>query len=236
VIQYTLSKAKTIFGVVLSYWYITTYIDSEKEVFMSAKEATEIRVGNVLKIGSTACKVISQEVRGTGKSGKVVQLRLKNLQDGNISEKSFRAEEKAEYIDVQHATLQYLYKDGDLYMFMNNSTYEQFPLSAKVIGKQEILLKENMEVNAICVDDRPLSIEFPKSVELKVTSAPPGVKGGGDFKQIELENGLQVLAPQFVNEGESVRIDTDDFSYLERVTTKSMGSSSDAPTGRRKEE
>lgn len=189
---------------------------------MGTKEATEIRVGNVLKIGSAACKVTSQEMRGSGKHGKTIHLKLKNLEDGNFSEKTFRAEEKVEDVEVQHARLQYLYKDGDQFVFMNQESFEQFPMSTKLIGKQEILLKENMEFEALCIGERPVQIEFPKTVELKVTSAPPGTKGGGDTKQVELENGLSVLVPQFVNEGESIRLNTEDFSYLERVTTKSL--------------
>ena len=191
---------------------------------MGTKEATDIRVGNVLKIGNAVCKVLTQEVRGTGKSGKTVQVGLKNLEDGNFSEKSFRAQEKVEDVEVQHVKLQYLYKDGEEFVFMNQLTYEQFPLSAKVIGKQTILLKENMEINSLCIGDRPVSLEFPRAVELKVTSTPPGTKGGGDsnYKEAELENGLTVMVPQFVKEGESVRVNTEDLSYLERVTVKSM--------------
>jgi elongation factor P len=191
---------------------------------MGTREASEIRVGNVIKIDGNICKVIAQEIRGTGKSGKTVQLKLKGLLDGRFIEKSFRTEEKAEAVDVQHATLQYLYKDGESFVFMNNETYEQFPLSAKAIGKQEIFLKENAEVKALCIDDKPVSIEFPKIVELKVVSAPPAVQSDGNFKEVELENGLKILAPQFVKEGDSLRIDSEDFTYLERVTLKSMRS------------
>lgn len=196
---------------------------------MGAKDATEIRVGNVLKIGDALCKVIAQEVRGTGKSGKTVQLKLKSLTDGRFIEKSFRAEDRAEEVEVQNAKLQYLYRDGDQLFFMNQQNYEQYQLHAKVIGKQEILLKENMEVDALCVNDQPLTLEFPKTVEFKVTSAAPGVKGGGDYKEVGLENGLQILAPQFIKEGDAVRLNTDDFSYLERVTVKSMHTGAEIP-------
>jgi elongation factor P len=204
---------------------------------MGAKDATEIRVGNVLKIGDALCKVIGQEMRGTGKSGKTVQLKLKSLTDGRFMEKSFRAEDRAEEVEVQHAKLQYLYRDGDQLFFMNQQNYEQHQLSVKAIGKQEILLKENMEVEALCVDDQPLTLEFPKTVEFKVTSAAPGVKGGGDstYKEVRLENGLTILGPQFLKEGDFVRLNTDDFSYLERVPTKSMHSGAQVPPPKEKE-
>lgn len=190
---------------------------------MGMKEATEIRVGNVLKIDGKMAKVISQEMRGTGKFGKTVHLKLKNLADNHFSEKALRAEEKAEEADVRFVKLQYLYRDGDEFFFMNNENYEQFPISAKAIGRQAIFLKENTEATAVYAEGKPLTIEFPKAVELKVVSAPPGVKGQDTtFKEVELENGIKVLVPQFVSEGESVRINTEDFSYIERVTVKSM--------------
>ena len=160
---------------------------------------------------------------GSGKSGKTVQLELKNLNDGNFIEKSFRSEEKLEDIEVKHVKIQYLYKDGDAFVFMNEQNYEQFPLLGKAIGKQAALLKENMSINSLCIDDRPVSLEFPKFVELKVTSTPQGTKGNdSNYKEAELENGLIAMVPQFVKDGDSIRLDTDHFTYLERVTLKSM--------------
>ncbi len=190
---------------------------------MGTKEAADIRVGNVLNIGGAPCKVLSQEVRGSGKSGKTVQLSLKNLMDGNFSEKSYRSEEKVEDIEVKHVKLQYLYKDGAEFVFMNEQNYEQFPLSEKAIGKQSALLKENMTINSLCIEDRPVSLEFPRFVELKVTSTPQGTKGNDtNYKEAELENGLAVMVPQFIKEGDSIRLDTEHFTYMERVTVKSM--------------
>ena len=100
---------------------------------MGTKGATEVRVGNVLKLDGVIAKVISQEMRGTGKFGKTVHLKLKSLTDGRFIEKTYRAEERVDAIDVQFVKLQYLYRDGDAFYFMNNHTYEQFPLSAKVM-------------------------------------------------------------------------------------------------------
>lgn len=186
--------------------------------------ATEIRVGNVIKMDNKSCKVLFQEVKGTGKFGKTVHLKLKSLEDGNIHEKSLRSEDKVEEIDAHHVKMQYLYKDGDQFIFMNMENYEQFPLPASTVGKREILLKENAEIDVLVAGDKPVEIDFPKTVELKVTSAPPPLKGGSDstYKEVELENGLKVLVPQFVKEGEAVRIKTEDFSYVDRVTKKSM--------------
>lgn len=189
-------------------------------------------MGNVLKLDGTPARVISQEVRGTGKFGKTVHIRAKNLTDSRLVEKSFRVEEKVEDIEVKHAHLQYLYREGDNFIFMNNETYEQAPISAKAVGKQEIFLKENTDVRAICIGDQPVTIDFPKTVELKIKSTSPGVRGQSDttFKEAEVENGLKILVPQFVKEGEIVRVNTDDFSYIDRVTVKSMKSETEAPS------
>ena len=199
---------------------------------MPVKDATDIRVGNVMKVDGAVSKVIAQEMRGTGKFGKTVHLKLKSLSDGRFIEKTYRAEERVDMVDVHFVKLQYLYRDGDELYFMNNQNFEQFPLSVKILGKQASLLQENMEVSALCLEEgRPISLEFPKSVELKVVNTSPGVKGQTDttYKEAELENGLTVLVPQFVREGETIRLNTEDFSYQERVTTKSMKTGAEKP-------
>ena len=186
--------------------------------------ATEIRVGNVIRVDGKISKVLSNEIRGTGKFGKTVHAKIKSLEDGNIQEKSWRAEDKIDLVEVQYVKMQYLYREGDQFYFMNMTNYEQDALPAKAVGKQEVFLKENLEINVLFAENRPVSVEFPRLIELKVVSSPQGVRGGGDstYKEIELENGLKVLAPQFVREGEIVRVSTDDLSYVDRVPIKSL--------------
>jgi elongation factor P len=183
--------------------------------------AGDIRTGNILRIDAKICKVISQELKGSGKFGKTMHLKLKCLEDGHMMEKSFRAEEKTDPLDSHRVKMQYLYKDGAQYVFMNMETYEQFMLAEKTVGKQSVFLKENCEIGVDFVEGRALAVDFPKIVELQVANTPPP-SGQATQKEAELENGLTVLVPQFVKQGEYVRIDTDDFSYLDRVTTKSM--------------
>ncbi len=191
---------------------------------MEMIEAAAIRAGNVVRIDGTLSRVVSHEMHGTGKFGKSVHFKLKNLSDGHSLERSLKAEDRVELVEVQNLRLQYLYKEGDNLIFMNNETYEQYPLPAKVIGKQEIFLKVNADVRALSIGDKPLTIDLPKAVELKVLHTAPGVKGQSDttFKEAELENGLKILVPQFIREGETVRVDTENFSYVDRVTVKSM--------------
>lgn len=195
---------------------------------MAMTDATEIRPGNVVKMEGALSKVISTEIRGTGKFGKTLHFKLKSLTDGRSLERSVKAEERIELIEIHHVKLQYLYRDADQFVFMNSETYEQVSIPAKAIGKQEVFLRENTEVSAIYVDENPLTIEFPKTVELRVLRTAPGVKGQADttYKEAELENGSKVLVPQFIKEGETVRVHTEDFSYLDRVTIKSLKSES----------
>lgn len=187
------------------------------------KNASDIRVGNVVRIDGKACKVITQEIRGSGKSGKTVHLKLKSLSDGNVSEKGIRAEDKIEELELRHVKMQYLYRDDNQFVFMNMETYEQISISAQAVGQQAVFLKENMEIDVELIEEKPVNVVFPKSAELTVVSAPPAVKGGDNtYKEVELENGLKILVPQFVKEGERVKIDVENLAYLERVTTKSL--------------
>ncbi|HTL47019.1 MAG TPA: elongation factor P [Verrucomicrobiae bacterium] len=184
--------------------------------------AGDLRVGNVLNLEGKICKVISQEMKGSGKVGKTMHMKLKSLEDGHMMEKSLRAEEKIETLESHRVKMQYSYKDANQYVFMNMETYEQFSLPEKAVGKQSVFLKENSEIGVDFVEGKAVGVDFPKIVELQVTSTPAPMGGGATSKEAELENGLKILVPQFVKTGEFVRIDTDDFAYLDRVTTKSM--------------
>jgi len=186
--------------------------------------ASEIRLGNAIRIDGQVSKVLAWEIKGTGKFGKTIHAKLRNFETGHIAEKSFRAEDKVEEVSLEHVKMQYLYKEDDQFIFMNMSDYEQFPIAAQTVGKQEVFLKENSEIDVLFAEGKPLSIAFPQAVPLKVTSAPPGTKGGSDstYKEVELENGLTILAPQFIKEGDVVKVNVDELSYMERLPTKSL--------------
>lgn len=184
--------------------------------------ASDIRVGNVIRLDGKLCKVLTQEIRGTGKFGKSAMLKLKSLEDGHVIEKKMSADADAEEVEVRVVKMQYLYREGDQFFFMNTEDYEQFSLPVKAIGKHEVFLKENEEIEVLFGEGKVLSIAFPKIVELKVVSTPKGLGSDANFKDAELENGLTVLVPQFVSEGETIRLNTDDLSYLDRVSVRSM--------------
>lgn len=186
--------------------------------------ATDIREGTLLKVDGAICKVLSFEFHGTGRSGRSVHAKLKDLRNGAVREKRWRAEEKVEDVESVRQRMTYLYKDGDTYIFMSTETFEQFPLPAAAVGQQQAFLKENTDIDVEFVEGRPVSIAFPKVAELKVASAPPQLKGANEttMKEVALENGLTILVPQFVKEGETVRVNVADLTYLERVTIKSL--------------
>ncbi len=184
--------------------------------------ASDIRVGNVIRVDGKLCKVLTQEIRGTGKFGKSAMLKLRSLEEGNVIEKKMSADADAEEVDTRVVEMQYLYREGDHFMFMNMETYDQFPLPAKSVGKHEVFLRENEVIKVLFGEGKVLSIAFPKIVELKVVSTPKGLGADANFKEAELENGLMVLVPQFVSEGETIRLNTDDLSYLDRISVRSM--------------
>lgn len=186
--------------------------------------ASDIRVGNVLKLDGKLYKVLTQEIRGTGKFGKSAMLKLRSLEDSHVIEKKLSADEKVEDVNVRYVKMQYLYREGDKFIFMNMEDYEQFPVSAKAVGKHEVFLKENEVIEVLFGEGKALSVSFPKIVELKVVNTPPGVKGQSDstYKEAELENGLKILVPQFISTGETIRVNTDDLSYLDRISVRSM--------------
>jgi len=186
--------------------------------------ASDIRVGNVIRVDGKLCKVLTQEIRGTGKFGKSAMLKLRSLEEGNVIEKKMSADANAEAVDVHYVKMQYLYREGDQFVFMNMDNYEQFSIPAKAVGKHEVFLKENEAIEVLFGEGKALSISFPKIVELKVVSAPPGVRGQSDstFKEAELENGLKVLVPQFISTSETIRLNTDDLSYMDRISVRSM--------------
>ena len=122
-------------------------------------DATEIRPGSIIRIDGLICKTISQGVAGTGKFGKTIHLKLKNLEEGSILEKSLRAEDRVEEVDVRQVKMQYLYREGDRFIFMDTETYDQHPMNAKIIGKQEIFLKENSEISVLAAGEKLLSVD-----------------------------------------------------------------------------
>jgi len=155
-----------------------------------------------------------------GKGSPFVRLKMKNLVTGNIVEQTFRPEEKMKSAYLEHKNMQYLYKSGDVYTFMDSTTYEQIELSSADLGDAVHFLIENITVDVVYFQTKPVSVELPTFIEVAVTHSEPGVKGDtatGANKPAQIETGFTVMVPLFVNEGDKIRIDTRTGEYLERV-------------------
>lgn len=152
----------------------------------------------------------------------VMQTKLKNLINDKVAEINFHPGDRVEEADLQRKKVDYLYSDGENYYFMSQDDFEQFAIDKPTIGSQAGYLKDGDKVDALYFNGAPVSISLPPKVDLKVVSAPEGVKGnsaqGRVTKTAELETGISVQVPLFVKEGEVIRVNTDTGEYVERVS------------------
>src|SRR5260370_3105972 len=154
-----------------------------------------------------------------GKGGAFIRTKLKHMRQGRVIDNTFRSGEKVELVDFEEKHMQFLYRD-DRYHFMDVETYEQMSLSADEVGDAREYLKENTEVDVLYIDGAPATVELPNFVELSIARTEPGVRGDtaqGGSKPATLETGAVVQVPLFLNEGDTIRIDTRSGEYLARV-------------------
>jgi elongation factor P len=181
---------------------------------------SEIKAGKNILWEGAPYVVLSAEHSKTGRAGAVLRTKLKNLLNGSVLEKTFNGSDKADEADMSKTKAQYLYKEGDEYFFMDNTSYEQFSLSKETIGNAPAYLLEGTEVSVLNFNEIPVNIELPIKVTLVVTEAPPGIKGdtaGTGGKVVTLETGLKVSAPLFINEGDKLIINTEKGEYVSRA-------------------
>jgi len=155
-----------------------------------------------------------------GKGGAFIRTKIKNLKTGQVKDQTFRSGEKIIEVRVVRQPYQFLYKSGDVYHMMDKSTFEQIELSGALMEDASDYLKENMDVDLLMDGEKPLTLELPNFVDLAVSHAEPGIRGDtaqGGYKSATLESGLVVQVPLFVNEGDTVRIDTRTGKYVTRV-------------------
>lgn len=151
----------------------------------------------------------------------VMQTKLKNLINGKVAEINYHPGDKVEEANLQRKKVDYLYNDGSNYYFMSQDDFEQFSIEKESIANQIGFMKDGDKVDALYFNNNPVSISLPPKVELKIVSAPDGVKGnsaqGRVTKTAELETGMNIQVPLFVKEGDVIRINTDTGEYVERV-------------------
>lgn len=182
--------------------------------------ANELRTGVTFEIDGQAFVVIQFTHIKPGKGSPFVRLKMKNLMTGNVIEQTFRPDEKMKSAYLEHKKMQYLYETDGVYTFMDSETYEQIGLTNDDLGDAVNFLIENISVDVVYFQDKPVSVELPTFIEAAITHTEPGVKGDtatGANKPAQIETGFTVMVPLFVNEGDKIRIDTRSGEYLERV-------------------
>lgn len=184
-------------------------------------QTTDFRNGLKIAIEGKPYIVVTCQHINPGKGSAFVKARVKNLETGQVIEKTFKAGvDTVDKPDMEEKEMEFSYSDQDGYNFMDQSTYEMIHLNHDYVGDAKNFLQEGIKVFVLYYNERPISIDLPNFVNLKVTETDPGLKGdtaqGGSKKAI-LETGLQVSVPLFINEGEILKIDTRSSEYVERA-------------------
>ncbi|MFO1443509.1 elongation factor P [Bacillus sp. Bva_UNVM-123] len=180
----------------------------------------DFRTGLTIEVDNGIWRVMDFQHVKPGKGAAFVRSKLRNLRNGAIQEKTFRAGEKVAKAQIDNRTMQYLYASGDQHVFMDNESYEQIELPSSAIEYELKFLRENMEVHIMMYHGETLGVELPNSVVLEVTETEPGIKGdtaSGGSKPATLETGLIVQVPFFINQGDKLIINTDEGTYVSRA-------------------
>jgi elongation factor P len=182
--------------------------------------SNDLKNGLVLNIDGQLWTVVEFQHVKPGKGGAFVRSKLKNVLSGKVVDRTFNAGVKVETANVDKRDMQYLYKDGSDFVFMDTSTYDQLHVSEAVVGSAADYLLENQNALVATHDGSPLYIELPPSVVLEITYTEPGLQGDrstGGTKPATLETGAEIQVPLFLETGTRVKVDTRDGSYLGRV-------------------
>jgi len=181
----------------------------------------QFKNGSHIEIDGTIFRILEFQHVKPGKGGAFVRTKLRKIEDGTVQDKTFRAGEKFRPVHTESRKMQYLYDSGDAAVFMDTRDYEQIEIPREVAGEAMQWVLPNAEVDVLFVDERPTDVQVPSAIEMQVTQTEPGVKGdtasGGGSKPATLESGVVVHVPLFIEEGETVRVDTRSGEYVSRA-------------------
>ena len=180
----------------------------------------EIRPGSMISHQGQLWMAVKTQAVKPGKGGASNQVELKNIVTGSKHNERFRADESVEQIHLDKKDYQFLYESGDMLTFMDVETYDQIELEKDFVGEQAIFLQDGMKVLVQTYEDKPIGIQLPVQVTLKVTEADPVLKGGTaapSYKSATLENGLKIQVPPFIEAGSRIIVATEDGSYVRRA-------------------
>lgn len=183
--------------------------------------ATQLRPGMLIKHEGNICVVLNVLHVTPGNWRGMVQTKLKSIKDGRGFEYRFRSDDKVEVAVLEESEMEYLYADGDHHYFMDVNTYEQCTIASDLLGDAKNYLIPNIRCKVKFYEGKPVGVELPMTVDLKVVDTPPQIKGAtatNSPKPATLETGLVIQVPPFINPGDIVRVDTRTGEYLERAT------------------
>ena len=187
---------------------------------MASVGYNELRRGMIIIEEGQLWQVVDRDLKTPGNLPSKLRLKLKNIKTGFVSDKRVHPEDKVEQAYLETRTMQYLYKDGDGYVFMDKESFDQITLQPEWVGDQMLYMKENEDAKVTFFEDKPLSLELPNTVDLKVIDTEPSVKGAtaaAQYKPAKLETGLEIRVPPFVSIGDLVQVDTRTGEYLGRA-------------------
>lgn len=182
--------------------------------------ASELKKGMVVIFNGKKSKVLSVEKQmGGGRAGSMEFVTFMDVESGHIHNFRFNPTDKLEEVPTTKKKMEYLYSDEDYFYFMDEESYEQIPISKKLIGEDYVFLKEGTVYDVEFAGEDPIGVKFAPYFELQVTSTPKGIKDseGSTWKEATLENGLKVMVPQFIDVGDFIKIDAEKKHYIERV-------------------
>ena len=182
--------------------------------------ASDLKKGLRIKIDNEPYMITEFNFVKPGKGQALYRSKLKNMLTGSQFERTFRSVDTFESADLQEKKMQFLYKEGEKFCFMDNQTYEQIFLTEEQVGDAKNFLIDNIEAEILMFEDRPLGVSLPNFVDLVVTQADPWAKGdtvSGNTKPVIVQTGYQIQVPPFVEQGEKIRVDTRTGEYLTRV-------------------
>jgi elongation factor P len=184
--------------------------------------ANELRNGKAFELDGELFVVTSFQHIKPGKGSPFVRIKMRGIKSNSTIERTFRPDEKIQDAYLENKKMQYLYKDGDHYIFMDTENYEQLSLSEKELEEESNYLIENNFVDIVFYNDQAIGVELPTSINLRVASTEPGYRGDtaqGGSKPATLETGLEIQVPLFIEEGDLLKVDTRSGEYIERVNS-----------------
>lgn len=183
-------------------------------------KATQIRKGMIIIYNEELHVVTDMSHFTPGKGQAGVQTKMKNLVTGSNAENRFRSDDTIEKANLETRKMEYLYDDADHFYFMDNETFDQIPLDAEMIGDDKYYLLPNTQCDVVFYKDKAINVDIPATIELRVVETEPHLKTAtvtSSYKPATMETGLKVQVPQFIQEGEVLRIDTRECKYIERA-------------------